>query len=111
MRAGPTKAEVLKAAEDHQNKPEAVREKLLLRAANQPFFNASPFSLINRPRFRRHLQALYWTTKDDYFMELALRVLIRCATLINIKLLRFQLLQFPMRLAYLSNHFQPFSIH
>ncbi|WP_336274156.1 type I restriction-modification system subunit M [Vreelandella indica] len=43
----PTKAEVLKAAEDHQNKPEAVREKLLLRAANQPFFNASPFSLIS----------------------------------------------------------------
>lgn len=43
----PTKAEVLKDAEDHQNKPEAVREKLLLRAANQPFFNASPFSLIS----------------------------------------------------------------
>ncbi|QHD49835.1 class I SAM-dependent DNA methyltransferase [Vreelandella aquamarina] len=43
----PTKADVLKAAEYHQNKPEAVREKLLLRAANQPFFNASPFSLIS----------------------------------------------------------------
>ncbi|WP_083004136.1 type I restriction-modification system subunit M [Halomonas sp. GT] len=42
-----TKVDVLKAAEDHQNKPEAVREKLLLRAANQPFFNASPFSLIS----------------------------------------------------------------
>ncbi|AYF33140.1 restriction endonuclease subunit M [Vreelandella alkaliphila] len=41
----PTKARVLEAAEDHQNKPEAVREKLLLRAANQPFFNASPLSL------------------------------------------------------------------
>ena len=41
----PTKADVLKAAEVHQNKPEAVREKLLLRAANQPFFNASLLSL------------------------------------------------------------------
>ncbi len=41
----PTKAEVLQAAEQHQNKPEAVREKLLLRAADQPFFNASPLSL------------------------------------------------------------------
>ncbi|MGP5565217.1 type I restriction-modification system subunit M [Vreelandella alkaliphila] len=41
----PTKTGVLEAAEDHQNKPEAVREKLLLRAANQPFFNASPLSL------------------------------------------------------------------
>ncbi len=41
----PTKDEVLKAAEVHQNKPEAVREKLLLRAANQPFFNASLLSL------------------------------------------------------------------
>ncbi|MDR5899981.1 class I SAM-dependent DNA methyltransferase [Halomonas vilamensis] len=41
----PTKAEVIKAAEIHQNKPEAVREKLLLRAADQPFFNASPLAL------------------------------------------------------------------
>ncbi|MGM0825996.1 MAG: type I restriction-modification system subunit M [Pseudomonadota bacterium] len=41
----PTKAEVLQAAEQHQNKPEAVREKLLLRAADQPFFNASPLTL------------------------------------------------------------------
>ncbi|GEN27041.1 restriction endonuclease subunit M [Halovibrio variabilis] len=41
----PTKVDVLKAAEIHQNKPEAVREKLLLRAADQPFFNASPLTL------------------------------------------------------------------
>ncbi|RUR43433.1 type I restriction-modification system subunit M [Vreelandella populi] len=42
---GPTKADVLEAAVQHQNKPEAVREKLLLRAADQPFFNASPLTL------------------------------------------------------------------
>ncbi|MFD2190780.1 type I restriction-modification system subunit M [Pistricoccus aurantiacus] len=41
----PTKAEVLTAAQTHQAKPEAVREKLLLRAADLPFFNASPLSL------------------------------------------------------------------
>ncbi|WP_280550182.1 class I SAM-dependent DNA methyltransferase [Halomonas sp. 11-S5] len=41
----PTKAEVLAAAQAHQAKPEAVREKLLLRAAKQPFFNASPLTL------------------------------------------------------------------
>lgn len=41
----PTKAEVLAAADTHQHKPEAVREKLLLRAADQPFFNASPLAL------------------------------------------------------------------
>ncbi|WP_108448326.1 class I SAM-dependent DNA methyltransferase [Halomonas sp. BN3-1] len=41
----PTKAEVLDAAYAHQAKPEAVREKLLLRAAEQPFFNASPLTL------------------------------------------------------------------
>lgn len=41
----PTKAEVLREAHAHQAKPEAVREKLLLRAAEQPFFNASPLTL------------------------------------------------------------------
>ncbi|MCE9681133.1 type I restriction-modification system subunit M [Halomonas alkalisoli] len=41
----PTKADVLRAAQEHQAKPEAVREKLLLRAAEQPFFNASPLTL------------------------------------------------------------------
>jgi type I restriction enzyme M protein len=41
----PTKAEVLSAAHTHQAKPDAVREKLLLRAAVQPFFNASPLTL------------------------------------------------------------------
>ena len=41
----PTKAAVLDAAHAHQAKPEAVREKLLLRAAEQPFFNASPLTL------------------------------------------------------------------
>ncbi len=41
----PTKAEVLRAAQEHQAKPEAVREKLLLRAAAEPFFNASPLTL------------------------------------------------------------------
>ncbi|BBI72695.2 hypothetical protein HAALTHF_23440n [Vreelandella aquamarina] len=40
----PTKAAVLDAARAHQAKPEAVREKLL-RAAEQPFFNASPLAL------------------------------------------------------------------
>ena len=41
----PTKAEVLDAAHAHQTKSEAVREKLLLRVADQPFFNASPLTL------------------------------------------------------------------
>ncbi|QJQ98267.1 class I SAM-dependent DNA methyltransferase [Halomonas sp. PGE1] len=41
----PTKADVLDAARAHQAKPDAVREKLLLRAAVQPFFNASPLTL------------------------------------------------------------------
>lgn len=41
----PTKAKVLAAAQEHQTKPDAVREKLLLRAADQKFFNASPLSL------------------------------------------------------------------
>lgn len=41
----PTKALVLSAAQEHQTKPDAVREKLLLRAAGQQFFNASPLSL------------------------------------------------------------------
>ncbi|MDR9423837.1 MAG: class I SAM-dependent DNA methyltransferase [Marinobacter sp.] len=41
----PTKGKVLSAADEHQNKPDAVREKLLLRAAGQSFFNASPLSL------------------------------------------------------------------
>ena len=41
----PTKAQVLSGAQEHQTKPDAVREKLLLRAADQQFFNASPLSL------------------------------------------------------------------
>lgn len=41
----PTKAKVLGEAQAHHNKPDAVREKLLLRAAAQPFFNASPLTL------------------------------------------------------------------
>ncbi|MFP4684096.1 MAG: N-6 DNA methylase, partial [Ectothiorhodospira sp.] len=41
----PTKAGVLSAAQEHQAKPDAVRDKLLLRAAGQPFFNASPLTL------------------------------------------------------------------
>ncbi|MEL7069323.1 MAG: class I SAM-dependent DNA methyltransferase [Cyanobacteria bacterium J06581_3] len=40
-----TKDKVLKAAKTHQDKPDTVREKLLLRAADQQFFNASPLSL------------------------------------------------------------------
>jgi len=40
-----TKKNVLTAAEEHHTKPDAVREKLLLRAANQKFFNASPLNL------------------------------------------------------------------
>lgn len=41
----PTKQEVLDAAKQHQDKPDAVREKLLLRAAKQQFYNASPLLL------------------------------------------------------------------
>jgi len=41
----PTKAEVLAAAHEHQAKPDAVREKLLLRAGGEKFFNASPLTL------------------------------------------------------------------
>ncbi|PSB68563.1 restriction endonuclease subunit M [filamentous cyanobacterium CCP1] len=40
-----TKQAVLDAAREHQTKPDLVREKLLLRAANQQFYNASPLSL------------------------------------------------------------------
>ncbi len=41
----PTRDTVHAAAREHAQKPDAVREKLLLRAAEQPFFNASPLSL------------------------------------------------------------------
>ena len=41
----PTKAEVLAAAHEHQAKPDVVREKLLLRAGGEMFFNASPLTL------------------------------------------------------------------
>jgi len=41
----PTKDKVLVGAKAHVDKPDAVREKLLLREAEQPFFNASPLSL------------------------------------------------------------------
>jgi len=41
----PTKDNVLSGAKAHADKPDAVREKLLLREAEQPFFNASPLSL------------------------------------------------------------------
>ena len=40
-----TKANVLAAAQEHKDKPDLVRERLLLRAAGQQFFNASPLSL------------------------------------------------------------------
>lgn len=40
-----TKEKVLAEANEHQTKPDLVREKLLLRAADQQFFNASPLSL------------------------------------------------------------------
>ncbi|MGB3295700.1 MAG: class I SAM-dependent DNA methyltransferase, partial [Phormidesmis sp.] len=40
-----TKETVLTAAKTHQTKPDLVREKLLLRAAGQQFYNASPLSL------------------------------------------------------------------
>ena len=41
----PNKAAVLEAHGQHQTKPVSVREKLLLRAADQQFFNASPLTL------------------------------------------------------------------
>lgn len=41
----PTKAAVLAQAREHSNKPDLVRERLLLRAAGQQFFNASPLNL------------------------------------------------------------------
>lgn len=41
----PTKDAVLAQAREHQNKPDAVREKLLLRAAGHQFFNASRLTL------------------------------------------------------------------
>jgi len=41
----PTKDAILSAAAEHQSKPDPVREKLLLRAASQPFFNASQLNL------------------------------------------------------------------
>ena len=41
----PTKDNVLAGAKAHADKPDAVREKLLLREAEQPFFNASSLSL------------------------------------------------------------------
>lgn len=41
----PTKEAVLAQAQEHWNKPDLVREKLLLRAAGQQFFNASKLSL------------------------------------------------------------------
>ncbi len=41
----PTRAKVVAAAGEHRAKPDAVREKLLLRAAKQPFFNASRLTL------------------------------------------------------------------
>jgi type I restriction-modification system DNA methylase subunit len=41
----PTKDQVVQAMAVHQNKPDAVREMLLLRAAGQQFFNASQLTL------------------------------------------------------------------
>ncbi|MGD1852858.1 MAG: type I restriction-modification system subunit M N-terminal domain-containing protein [Leptolyngbyaceae cyanobacterium] len=41
----PTKQSVLNAAKKHQDKPDLVREKLLLRAAKQQFYNASLLTL------------------------------------------------------------------
>ncbi|HEY9815102.1 MAG TPA: class I SAM-dependent DNA methyltransferase [Candidatus Obscuribacterales bacterium] len=39
------KQTVLDAAKEHQTKPDLAREKLLLRAADQQFYNTSPLSL------------------------------------------------------------------
>ena len=41
----PTKPQVLSAAKENQDKPDAAREQILLRAAKQQFFNASPLTL------------------------------------------------------------------
>lgn len=41
----PTKQNVIDAAELHKNKPDAVREKLLVRESGHQFFNASSLSL------------------------------------------------------------------
>lgn len=41
----PTKAKVLAQAQEHSNKPDLVRERLLLRASGHQFFNASPLSM------------------------------------------------------------------
>jgi type I restriction enzyme M protein len=41
----PTKDAVLAQAREHQSKPDAVREKLLLRASGHQFFNASRLTL------------------------------------------------------------------
>ena len=41
----PAKEAVLATAHEHADKPDAVREKLLLRTAGQQFFNASPLTL------------------------------------------------------------------
>jgi type I restriction enzyme M protein len=41
----PTREKVLAAAKEHANKPEAVREKLLLKAAGQQFYNTSALTL------------------------------------------------------------------
>lgn len=41
----PTREKVLAAAKEHASKPEAVREKLLLKAAGQQFYNTSPLTL------------------------------------------------------------------
>lgn len=40
-----TKGKVIDAAKAHQNKTDSAREQLLLRAAGQQFFNASPLTL------------------------------------------------------------------
>ena len=41
----PTREQILAAAREHRDKPEAVREQLLLRAAGHDFFNASELTL------------------------------------------------------------------
>lgn len=41
----PTQAQVLEQASIHKDKPDSVRDKLLLRAAGQQFFNASKLTL------------------------------------------------------------------
>lgn len=41
----PNKQKVLEAAKQHQNKPDAVREQLLLRESQNDFYNASPLTL------------------------------------------------------------------